>query len=286
MSFPLTFPKLALFTLLSAGLPTVLVLAEDEAITPTEPIKLFNGKDLSNFYTWLADYQYEDPHDVFTVVDRINGRPAIRVSGRDWGGFITRDPYRNYHLIVEFRWGLVSWGRRQDRTRDSGILLHCQGGEGNASLEFNSPWMQSVEFQIIEGGTGDIILVNGFSKSGERIPTRLTVNVRKDRDGESVWDPPGEAKTFEGGRINWFGRDPDWVDELGFRGREDLEKPAGQWNRLDAFVKDDTFTYLVNGTIVNKGTDSSLKQGRILFQSEGAEIYFRRIELRPLGDGE
>ena len=279
-------PKLALFTLLSAGLPTVPVLAEDEAITPTEPIKLFNGKDLSNFYTWLADYQYEDPHHVFTIVDRIDGRPAMRVSGRDWGGFITRDRYRNYHLIVEFRWGLVSWGRRQDRTRDSGILLHCQGAEGNASLEFNSPWMQSVEFQIIEGGTGDFILVNGFSKSGERIPTRLNVTVRKDRDGEWVWDPPGQAKTFESGRINWFGRDPDWVDELGFRGREDLEKPAGQWNRLDAFVKDDTFTYLVNGTIVNKGTDSSLKEGRILFQSEGAEIYFRRIELRPLPDGD
>ena len=279
-------PKLALFTLLSAGLPTVPVLAEDEAITPTEPIKLFNGKDLSNFYTWLADYQSEDPHHVFTVVDRIDGRLAIRVSGRDWGGFITRDRYRNYHLIVEFRWGLVSWGRRRDRTRDSGILLHCQDPEGSASSEFNSPWMRSVEFQIIEGGTGDIILVSGFSKSGERIPTRLTVTVRNDRHGEWVWDPPGQAKTFEGGRINWFGRDPDWVDELGFRGQEDLEKPAGQWNRLDAFVKDDTFTYLVNGTIVNKGTDSSLKEGRILFQSEGAEIYFRRIELRPLPDGD
>ena len=114
----------------------------------------------------------------------------------------------------------------------------------------------------------------------------MTVTVRNDRNGDWVWDPLGQAKTFEGGRISWFGHDPNWVDELGFRGQEGLEKPAGQWNRLDAFVKDDTFTYLVNGTIVNKGTDSSLKEGRILFQSEGAEIYFRRIELRPLPDGD
>ena len=44
----------------------------------------------------------------------------------------------------------------------------------------------------------------------------------------------------------------------------------------------DTITQIVNGKVVNRGTRSSLTRGKILFQSEGAEIYFRKIELAPL----
>ena len=45
-----------------------------------------------------------------------------------------------------------------------------------------------------------------------------------------------------------------------------------------------TQTFLL-GTLkllVNAASDSSFKDGRIMIQSEGAEIYFRRIELQPL----
>ena len=43
----------------------------------------------------------------------------------------------------------------------------------------------------------------------------------------------------------------------------------------------DRVTNVVNGKVVNEGTRSSLTEGRILVQSEGAEIYFRRIDLEP-----
>ena len=33
---------------------------------------------------------------------------------------------------------------------------------------------------------------------------------------------------------------------------------------------------------MNEGTRSSLTEGKILIQSEGAEIYFRRVDLEPL----
>ena len=58
---------------------------------------------------------------------------------------------------MEYRWGLITWSPRKDRARDAGLLLHCQGEPGNNSPEFRSPWMRSVEYQVIEGGTGDII---------------------------------------------------------------------------------------------------------------------------------
>ena len=40
--------------------------------------------------------------------------------------------------------------------------------------------------------------------------------------------------------------------------------------------------YWVNGTLVNEGMGGSPARGKILFQSEGAEVFFRNIELRPL----
>ena len=254
----------------------------DNVIIPGETIELFNGKDLSGFYTWLVDHEFEDPDNVFTVVDNIDGAPAIRVSGEHWGGFITEESYANYHLVVEFRWGSVTYGERKDRALDSGILLHAQGPEGNYEADFNGPWMRSVEYQIIEGGTGDIILVGGYTEDGEHMRPKLKATVSQDYSGQFVWDPEGEVRPYEGGRINWYGRDPEWRDVIGFRGIQDLEKPVGEWNRIEGIADGDTFVFLLNGRVVNKGFDSSLTEGQLLFQSEGAEVFFRRIELHPL----
>ena len=58
------------------------------AITPSSVIKLFDGKSLANFDTWLVDHHEADPERVFTVVDQIDGAPAIRISGQVWGGLL------------------------------------------------------------------------------------------------------------------------------------------------------------------------------------------------------
>jgi hypothetical protein len=276
--------RFGLATLVYAALNLSLssAFSTDGPIAPGEAIHLFNGKDLSNFYTWLVDDKYQDPDKVFSVVDQVDGAPAIRVSGRQWGAFITKEAYANYRLIAEFRWGLLTWGERKNKTKDSGILVHCQEPDGNTKPDFNGPWMLSVEFQIIQGGTGDFILVAGHGKDGNRIVPALTVTASKDRDGEDVYDPNGTPREFRGGRINWFGRDPDWKDELGFRGKQDAESADGQWTRVEVICDGDKITNIVNGKVVNVGTRSSLTQGKIIFQSEGAEIYFRRIDLQPL----
>ena len=78
------------------------------AIKPTEVIKLFDGKSLANFESWLVNHHSDDPERVFTVVDQIDGAPAIRISGQVWGGLLTKEAYRDYRLIVEFRWGGVT----------------------------------------------------------------------------------------------------------------------------------------------------------------------------------
>jgi hypothetical protein len=266
-----------LLSLVAAASP-----AAEPAVRPERTIHLFDGKTLGGFYTWLVDTHREDPLRVFTVVDRVDGAPAIRISGERWGGLVTREAYRDYRLIVEFRWGLATWGERKVATRDSGVLVHGQGPDGNTAADFNGPWMRSVEAQVIEGGVGDIILVAGFDPGGRKVQPRLTARAGTDRDGEPVFDPRAEPREFLSGRINWFGRDPDWADRLGFRGRQDVESPYGQWTRLEVVADGDRVTNVVNGTVVNEGTRSSFTEGRILLQSEGAEIYFRRVDLEPL----
>lgn len=256
--------------------------AAQPAVTPTGVIHLFDGKTFDAFYPWLVDTHREDPLRVFTVVDQVDGAPAIRISGERWGGLVSRESYRDYRLIVEFRWGLATWGQRKNAARDSGVLVHAQGADGNTGRDFNGAWMRSVEAQVIEGGVGDIILVAGFEKDGTRLTPTLAATASKDRDGEWVYDPKGEARDFASGRINWYGRDADWKDALGFRGREDVESPYGQWTRMEVVAQGDRVTILVNGKVVNAGTRSSLTEGKILIQSEGAEIYFRRIDLEPL----
>ena len=257
--------------------------AAQTAIAPEMVIQLFDGKSLDNFYTWLVDSHREDPLRVITVVDQVDGAPAIRISGEKWGGLVTREAYRDYRLVVEFRWGLATWGQRRNAARDSGVLVHAQGADGNTGRDFNGPWMRSIEAQIIEGGVGDVILVAGFEADGTRLTPSLTARARKDRDGEAVFDPAGEARLFETGRINWSGRDVDWKDSLGFRGKEDVESPYGQWTRLEVIAQGDRLTYLVNGKVVNEGVRASLTAGKIIIQSEGAEIFFRRIEIGPVG---
>ncbi len=276
-------PGLSAFVLACLLLPLGPYLAGQET-EQKEPqvIHLFDGKSLDHFYTWLVDYHYDDPLRVFSVVDHVDGGPAIRVSGEVFGGLVTKEEYANYRLVVEYRWGLVTWKPRERRARDSGILLHCQGRDGNSRPDFNGPWMLSQECQIIEGGTGDFIMVGGYDEQGNRTVPSLTTTVRRDRDGEWVYAPDGMERRFQGGRINWFGRDPDWRDVLGFRGKQDVESPYGGWTRVEVICKGDTITNIVNGKVVNRAWNSSLTKGRILLQSEGAEIYFRRVDLYPL----
>ncbi|MDX2037370.1 MAG: DUF1080 domain-containing protein [Isosphaeraceae bacterium] len=64
--------------------------------------------------------------------------------------------------------------------------------------------------------------------------------------------------------------------------KADAEKPTGEWNTVEVICEGDEITNIVNGVVVNKGSKASVNRGRILLQSEGAEIFFRKVELHPL----
>jgi len=251
-------------------------LSRTSAIRPSNgPIKLFNGKNLDGFYTWLEKGNYTDPKKVFTVQDGV-----IRVSGDGYGGLVTNNAYRDYHLIIEFKWGEKTWGGRVDRARDSGLLVHCWGPDGG----YSNKWMASIEAQIIEGGVGDILILAGTdSTTGQAFPTALTAETTLDRDGEKVWKRGGDKITINRGRINWFGRDVDWADRINFRGRDDVESPNGEWTKMEVIADGGRLQYKVNGIVVNEASQAYPDAGKIMLQTEEAEIFVRRLELWPIG---
>jgi hypothetical protein len=67
-----------------------------------------------------------------------------------------------------------------------------------------------------------------------------------------------------------------------FRMKNDAEKPIGEWNQYEIVCRGDSVRLIINGQLVNEGTEAKPNKGKILLQSEGAEIHFRDVKLRQL----
>src|ERR1700733_1682898 len=214
-------------------------------------VVLFNGKDLNNFDTFLKTKGLNsDPDHVFQVENGI-----IHISGKEMGYIITKVPYHDYYLRAEFKWGEGTYGERAGKARDSGILYNIQGDQ--------KVWPRSIEFQITEGCTGDFWMTDGAALTG--------------RDGKRVTGPPGSALV-----IPRFDKAPA-ENVTGFRSPTgEVERPHGKWNVLELVTDGNTVRQYVNGKLANEGTDPFPKEGKILIQSEGAEVYFRDIKVYPL----
>jgi hypothetical protein len=210
-------------------------------------VPLFNGTDLAGFDTFLQKQGLNhDPDGVFQVKDGV-----LHISGSEFGYVITRGEFENYYLRAQFKWGTSTYAPRATQTRDSGILYHVTG-----PLKV---WPRAIEFQIQEGGTGDIWLVEG---------SQLTVRGKTVKPDWPCFDR--------------FGKGP-FRDITGYRDPVgEVERTHGEWNDLELIADHDRVTYLVNGKLVNQGDGANPARGRILFQSEGAEVFFRNVELAPL----
>jgi hypothetical protein len=236
----------------------------------SEKLQLFNGKNLEGWYTFIKNRGKNiDPNQVFTVK-----KGLINVSGEEFGCLTSNQEYENYKLAVEYKWGERTYGKRENKARDSGILLHSTGEDGG----YSGTWMHSIECQLIEGGTGDMLVVGDGSDK-----FFLTCPVAPEKQaGCYVFQSSGNPATINSGRINWFGRDPQWEDGKGFRGAKDLEKPVGEWNKIECIAQGHEIFIYLNGTLVNHAVNVHPQKGRIQLQSEGAEVFFRKVELTSL----
>lgn len=240
---------------------------------PLSAFDLFNGQNLDGWYSWVRGHgKNVDPNGVFSVHDGM-----IHVTGQDFGCLTTEKEYSNYRLTVEFKWGEKTWGSRENKAMDSGILIHSFGPDG----AFGGIWMHSVEANVCEGGMGDFWIV-GSANDG----IAGTCRVSK-RGASLVFDPkngtPSTITANGAGCFRWSGSPGDWKDELHFRGPNDFDRP-NDWNAMTVVARGNVMTVYLNGKLVNEVYDLRQTSGKIQLQSEGAEIFFRKVKLEPLAE--
>lgn len=251
------------------------------SFTPVKMKSIFNGKDLRGWDVYIGplydsikkDFAGDpiglnkDPNQVFAVVQE-DGKPAIRISGENFGGISTQEEFSNYHLRLEFKWGKLRWNPKRNAKRDSGILYHAVGPHA-ADWLF---WMRSQEFQIQEGDCGDYW---GCGGAFADIPAT------KQGENKFIYTADAPVLTFRN-------KGPNGRNCIK---RADTEKPSGEWNTIDLYCFGDTSVHMVNGKVVmvlyklrqpeNNG-DKPLTKGKIQIQSEGAEVFYRNLEVEEI----
>ncbi|MBX3238631.1 MAG: DUF1080 domain-containing protein [Chitinophagaceae bacterium] len=239
--------------------------------------QLFNGKDLTGWDTYLRatnmsgyvedpDLPYQppiglnnDPLNVFTVKDGV-----LRISGEIWGAITSKRAYSNYHLRFETKWGEQKYYPKDRALRDAGLLFHCTGPFDYAS----KCWMRSLEMQIEESNIGDYYDVYGGVPEFQTSEGISPLNEKLEQYDAFAPLKRGLWRVHRSGNF---------------------ESPHGEWTRSELVARHADAVFIVNGFVVNRlynifreDLHRQVTGGKIQFQSESAEHYFRRIDIRPL----
>ncbi len=159
----------------------------------------------------------------------------------------TKEKYESYDLKLEFKWGERRFIPRMDLKKDAGILFHVVNPQ--------SIWPSSLECQIQETDCGDLWIIDG-----------ATCQVLK--DGE-IHEVPLKNK---------FGTFAKWQ----------LNEKEG-WNEVKIEVRKASAKYYINGLLVNeivnaRFSDQPLEKGFIGLQAEYAELTYRNVLIRGVGE--
>ncbi len=199
---------------------------------------LLNGTDLAG---WHVDVPAADTTpglpSPFTVR---NGRLVI--AGEPRGHLITDASYRNYRLVVEYRF--------PGTPGNAGVLVHASTPRALYAM-----FPKSIEVQMESGNAGDFWCI---------VEDITVPDMVRRRGPRAEWG----ITEGKGRRIRHL--------------VEGLEKPLGEWNQMVVEAIGRTVTVRLNGTMVNRGTSATADRGQIAIQSEGAGVEIRRIALTPL----
>lgn len=244
---------------------SIWIATPDRSVTVADVKRDANGKYLEPIGP------ERDPLHIFTVV-QMDGRPAIRISGEVFGELRTKASFQNYRLRLQFKWGEKQWPPRDapGTPRDSGLLYYVHGAPG----EGGRVWPRSIELQIQEHDVGDLYAIGSV----------IAVRAKARRGTQPLlydYDPSGEWTFFS--------------QAQGASGRcikqPDNEKPSGEWNTVELIAFGADSIHVVNGKVVMRlhgpldisgDVPRPVTSGPVILQSEGAEVFYRDIEIRPI----
>jgi hypothetical protein len=206
-----------------------------------------------------------DPNGVYTV-QLVDGEPVLHVSGEVFGGLTTKETFADYHVRFEFRWGQKKYAPRKNaKKRDGGFVFHAIGEHGF----FANAWKHAAQFQIQETDVGD------FFPLFENKAFKADVPAEGRR-----YTPGAPFRTLSGGIT---------------KGAAARENAHGDWNSCELLAVGADAVLVLNGKVVNvvknmryvdvksgSSTEKPLTSGQFQIQSEGAEMDFRRIEIKPI----
>lgn len=237
---------------------------------------LFNGRTLDNF-------------DIAYSSKPVDGRPASALfevkngmvhtyPGQQAGSsqpsayFQTRDEHSDYVLHLEYKWGDKKFAPRMQRLKDAGLVFHTYENVENS-------WPHGIECQIEDTDVGDLWIIS----SQVDVATR-TAAYQPSPDPLQNGAPyyAADSRSAPHGDHGKYVR---------IRHGAEYEKPG--WNSVDVVVRGDSAVYLVNGQVNMRITNmkkwnaasnswTRLDRGRILFQAEFAEVFYRNIKIRPV----
>lgn len=205
-----------------------------------------------------------DPKNVFSMIEEA-GKPILKITGEIYGGLTSLHEYENYHLSFEVKFGNQKWEPRLSKPRDSGLLYHCSGSHG----AFWNVWMRCLEYQVQEENMGDLYLLAGTKADLPSSPKTIKTPETLDH----IWDP---TQVFSPG--------------IATERSVNYENPHGQWTQGELFVLGQQAIHVVNGHVVLSLDKASLTdgtpltKGKIQIQSEGAEVYYRDVKIRPISE--
>ena len=214
-----------------------------------------------------------DPLKVFTVAQDVDGRSAIRISGEAFGELRSKASFKNYHLKLQFKWGEKKWPPRDGRRR-SATAVSCTTSTPNRA------------------------------RRGERGRDRSSCRSRNTTSAISTPSDrrlPFAPRSAAGTTPPLYDYDPagEWMFFSQSHGLvRPLHQAAGQ-READRRVEHRrarspsamTAIHIVNGKVVMRLHEpmridtrlpTPVTSGPIILQSEGAEVFYRDIQVRPI----
>ena len=240
---------------------------------PGEFTPLFNGRDLTGWYTFLQKHgKNSDPDRVITIEDGAIHlyKHAAEGSTVVMGYIGTEKEYGDYHFRFQFRWGTKKFEPRLALKRDAGFYYHILGPD--------AVWPRALQYQVEQTNVGDLIALYGFQLDTTTDPKTFDEKIPTFQPA----DASGKPRVMGGKGIAYQGH---------LAGDFEIDG----WNTAEVIAKGDTTTHILNGKVVNEGRNIRLVdpdkpsapprtiiRGRVALEIEAAEIFFRNVEIRSL----